>query len=271
MKKIKRSRNYVITAELRNDAFIRAPREAQRQWLVQRAVDELAWNFESLDRIARTLVRGGDQHPLEGSLSSGDAEYQNGQLKIHGQAVMEDWQHDLMRRLAEIAASNGGHVLEVGFGLGFAASVIQERRVKSHTVVECNPSVAERFQQWRRAYPDRDIRLVLGRWQDLLDRLEIYDGILFDTYPLTHQEFVKTVLLDVTFAEHFFDTAADHLVSGGVFAYFTGELDSLSRTHQRLLLNRFSEISISLMRGLLPQPDSQMWWAPTMAIVKAIK
>ena len=60
--------------------------------------------------------------------------------------------------------------------------------MRSHTIVECNDSVVERFHAWKAAYPERDIRLLHGKWQDLTDRMAQYDGIFFHTYPLDETE-----------------------------------------------------------------------------------
>src|SRR5262249_53468177 len=170
-----------------------------------------------------------------------------GQLRIGDVTVMEDWQTKLMRRLAEIVTQHHADVLEVGFGLGLSATAIQEFGAKSHTVVECNAAIVDRFTRWKSEHAAAKIELLEGRWQDCIDRLGLYDGILFDIYPLTKTEMLKAVVQDVTLAQPFFDVAARHLAPGGVFTYFTGELDSLSREHQRLVLQRFSSVTISII------------------------
>jgi guanidinoacetate N-methyltransferase len=102
--------------------------------------------------------------------------------------------------------------------------------------------------------------------------MESYDGIFFHTYPLNEEEYQEQVTQSVTFAAHFFDTAARHLNPGGAFTYLTNERDSLSRAHQRLLLSYFSSFSVSMIRELdIPDSSRDAHWSNQMALVKAVK
>jgi guanidinoacetate N-methyltransferase len=168
--------------------------------------------------------------------------------------------------------SQAGDVLEVGFGRGVSATMLQERRPRSHTIIEMNRHSIERyFVPWREEYPDADIRLSAGRWQDELAKLGLFDGILFHTYPMNEEEFVKYILSSVTFAEHAFEAMSQHLKPGGVFTYFTAEIDSLSRRHQRALLRWFSEIAFKVIPVSVPPDTIDSWWADSMVAVKAVK
>jgi guanidinoacetate N-methyltransferase len=113
--------------------------------------------------------------------------------------------------------------------------------------------------------------LVRGKWQDALASLPAFDGIFFQTYPLNEQEFLEFVARSVTFAEHFFPTAAQHLRPGGAFTYLSHEIDSLSRSHQRLLFKHFSSVQLGLQPLRLPADCKDLWWADSMVVVKAIK
>jgi len=272
MKKNRTTRNYHLALELLSDTYIRTANPWQREWLVHRLMREIDWDLQYLDEVAPRLVPGLRRVSTDPKRSGHDEmSFEDGQLKVDGQTVMEDWQTSLMRRLAEIVTRRHGDVLEVGFGLGLAATAIQELGARSHTVVECNAAIVNRFNTWKAGHSSARIELLEGRWEDCVDRFGQYDGILFDTYPLTKAEMLTAFLRNVTLAQTFFDVAAEHLVPGGVFTYFTGELDSLSREHQRLLLRRFNSVTISIIDNLAPQENSQIWWAPTMAIVEARK
>jgi guanidinoacetate N-methyltransferase len=183
---------------------------------------------------------------------------------------MRDWEHPLMRMLAENAAAGGGDLLEVGFGMGVSATYVQNSGVRSHTIIEIDKQVRDEFETWRRRWPERDIRLELGAWQDIIGGLGQYDAVLYDTYPTDDREFVRTLGSKATvLAAEFFEHASAHLRPGGVLAYYTNEIDSLGRAHQRALLDTFSSFTVELCRGLSPPADCNYWWAPTMAVVTA--
>jgi guanidinoacetate N-methyltransferase len=131
--------------------------------------------------------------------------------------------------------------------------------------------VIERFEQWRSNYPDRQISLVPGLWQDTLPGLGNFDAVFFHTYPLNEDEYMDYVHAATTFAEHFFPVASSHLRPGGRFTYFSNEIDSLGRGHQRELLRHFSAFSASRVELEVPEDVADTWWADTMVIVTAVK
>ncbi len=258
-RKIRRSSEFDISLEIKKPDFIATPREAQRNWLLNRAIHELALDLSALDKLAERFVVGSEAFSLQ----------ERSQAILDDLEIMEDWQNPLMRRMAELATADHGDILEIGFGRGVSASFIQEYGLRSHTIVECNQSVIERYHSWRAQYPNQVIRLVEGKWQDTLDQLEQYDAIFFHTFPLDEQEYLETAVNSVTFAEHFFPTAAQLLRPGGVFVYMTNEIDSLSRAHQRALLRYFRSFSVQLQALELPNDVRDTWWADSMVVVGA--
>ena len=78
--------------------------------------------------------------------------------------------------MAEAVCGSSGDVLEIGFGRGVASDMIQELGVRSHTICECNPSVINRFRQWRSKFPDADIHMFEGLWQDRVADMQQYES-----------------------------------------------------------------------------------------------
>jgi predicted O-methyltransferase YrrM len=235
-------------------------------------LDEAAADLEHLDRIAPSFVPGSERARIESRRwQETTARYDGHQLEIAGQQVMQDWERPLMRAMAEVAAESHGDVLEVGFGMGISATYLQELGVRSYTVIEPNAGVLSEFERWRAGYPGRDIRLLRGKWQEVTDQLGTYDGVFFDTYHNDEKEYVDHVLKGVTYAEHFFPTAAACLREGGVFTYYSNEIDSMSRRHQRRVLEFFRSVTLSVVKPLQPPPDCNYWWADSMVVVKAVK
>lgn len=261
-KRVKRTRDLEVAVAIQSEDFLKTPHEGQRNWLLNRALKEFVDNLNHLNKLAKSFVPGNFSSQLNDRT----------QGELNEDEIMEDWQIPVMKAMAEIVAKSHGSVLEVGFGRGIASTYLQDVGVSRHTIIECNDSVVERYKRWKNAYSDRDIELVHGKWQDVLDDLPEFDGILFHTYPLNQEEFVEQVAESNTFAEHFFVPAARHLREGGVFSYFTGEIDSLSRGHQRSLFRHFRQCSLSLCRDLeLPEDTRDALWSNSIVIVQAVK
>jgi guanidinoacetate N-methyltransferase len=260
-KKIKRTENFEIVLEIKTEDFIRPPRDAQRNALLNNALNEFSDNLQALDKSAARFVSGKPQISLDDRT----------QKILSDEEIMEEWQIPLMQAMAEVATETHGDILEIGFGCGVSATLIQERSVLSHTIIECNDSVVERFFQWKELFKQNKINLVHGLWQDTIDDLGLFDGIFFHTYPLNEEEYMKNVHGRATFAEHFFETASEHLLPGGVFTYFSNEIDSLGRGHQRALFKHFSSVSLKVINLELPDDINDTWWADSMVIVKAVK
>jgi guanidinoacetate N-methyltransferase len=257
--------DFEVRFTVKRPDFIAPPRKAQRDWLLGQAINEVADDLEHLDKVARAFVPGKDHKLQHDLVDLTDASLTDDQ-------IMEDWQTPLMRAMAGYATETGGDILEIGFGRGVSGTFLQQGRPRSHTIIEMNRHSIERhFNPWRQAHPNADIRLCPGRWQEVLPELGLFDAILFHTYPMNEEEFVKYILSSVTFAEHAFEAMAGHLKSGGVFTYLTAEIDSLSRRHQRALLKHFSEISFKIVPLTVPPDTIDSWWANSMVAVKAVK
>ena len=261
-RRIKRHRDFELNLTIKDDAFLKTPRNAQRNWLLNRTVRELSEELLHLDTLTPAMVKGSDE-VIELDRASGSHADED---------IMEDWQIPVMKAMAEAVSFKDGEILEIGMGRGVASSLIQKHNPLTHTIIECNKTIAQTFDEWKKTYPDKNIQLIHSMWQDCLDRLGTYDGILFHTYPMSETEFVDTVVKDVTFAAHFFATAGKLLKPGGSLTYLTNEFDSLSRAHQRALFEHFSEFKLSLVEDLdIPDSTRDALWVRQMVIVKAVK
>ncbi len=260
MRRLKRHEKFELKLEINDKNFIAPPRAAQRNWLVNRAIAEFCWDLEALDHLAQQFVPGRETLFLSERDSQSPV----------ADDIMELWQIPIMERMADLATTNNGDVLEIGYGRGVSADMIQQRGVQGHTIVECVPAIAEQCRQWGRENDVTGLCVLEGRWEEVEADFSLYDGIFFHTYPMDSEEYAQTTRNSATVAESFFPVAAKHLKAGGIFTYFTNEMDSLSRAHQRALFHHFSQISLQPVTDLaIPDDVKDTWWIDQMVVVAA--
>ena len=261
-RRIKRNQHFEVQIQLKNDDFLRTPRADQRNWTLNRIAKEAAEELLALDARAAQFKQGGAPLSL----------HDRTLIELAPDEIMEDWQVPIMQAMADAVTTSHGDVLEIGYGRGIASRMIQAGDVRSHTIVDCNPHILEDCRSWRNQLAGAQIHVLEGLWQDLEEQFSLYDGILFHAYPLNEQDFAEQVAANATFAGNFFPVAAQHLKPGGCFTYFSNEADSLSRAHQRLLLQHFSSFSIHQVRELsIPDDTKDSHWLDEMLIVQAFK
>lgn len=98
--------------------------------------------------------------------------------------VMMEWEKPYMHACID-ALKPFGDVLEIGFGLGYSADHIQTYSIQSHTIIECDPIVAEKAREWAKSKPN--VQIIEDTWQKTLPSLGAYDTVFFDDYPLETQ------------------------------------------------------------------------------------
>ena len=121
-------------------------------------------------------------------------------LKICDLEVMSDFQKPYMKELAKIATTNGGKILNIGFGLGIADNFIEERRktrkISEHHIIEMNNIVFKKAKEWREKQKEKNnIFIHKGKWEDVFLKFSkdeiIFDGVLYDGYPLSISEICR--------------------------------------------------------------------------------
>jgi len=192
------------------------------------------------------------------------AVYDEHTLRIAGHPVMEDWEINYMEKLAEIATSGGGNVLELGYGMGLSAKAIQSQNIKSHYVIECHPDVvAQCVKNFHYAISSNRLHVLSGFWQDITPFLKdgTFDGILFDTYPMSEEEIHSNHFW-------FFSEAYRLLKPGGVFTYYSDEATNFSDHHLAKLKSAgFKEKNIRFeVCDVNPPKDCEYWQEKTMIV-----
>lgn len=217
---------------------------------VQKSFDNRTWHFETREQLAE-------------SWNTTPAIYDDHTLQIDGHPVMEDWELNYMEKLAEVACSEGGHVLEIGYGLGLSARAIQRHSaILKHTIIECHPGVRERCQRdFAETLASGRLCLLSGFWQDIVPTLAdgSVNGILLDMYPLTKEEKVQG-------RSSFFHEAYRLLKPRGVLTYFSqAEQDFGIEDLDALHKAGFSDIR-SEVCDVDPPADCRYWRAKTIIV-----
>lgn len=135
-------------------------------------------------------------------------------IDIDGHPVMQAWETSFMQHLALVACSNGGRILEVGFGLGLSARAIQSHAIDEHIVLEANRDVFEKVKEFQEESKFRVVSHGPALWEDSISLVEnnSVDGILYDCYPQSKEE-------QHTHQFKFIEKSYEKLRPGGVLTY----------------------------------------------------
>ena len=158
-------------------------------------------------------------------------------------AVVMEWEKPYIESSID-ALKPSGDVLEIGFGLGYAARKIQEFHPKSHTIIESNPEIVQIAQKWAKDF--KNVKIIEGRWQEILPKLGLFNAVFFDDYtPYNRQELEQMVKNNVKLqqltdeVETVRDELADLLRSYANYKFTDKDLEQfkkhlLSRPHLSL-------------------------------------
>jgi spermidine synthase len=121
--------------------------------------------------------------------------------------VMERWETPMLQRHIDLLDVKDKDVLEIGFGMGITAGMIQKAEPKSHTIIECHPQVINHAKS---TFPYIDkVNLVANFWQNVIMGMGKFDRIFFDPHMDDYDAFFQIV--DIKLRED------------GIFSYFHWE------------------------------------------------
>lgn len=200
--------------------------------------------------------------------SKSPAVFTKNSLIILDHHVMERWETNYMKMLVSIVVKNKGDILEVGFGLGIATHFIQKyNKIRSHTIIECHPDVIKRCKKiYSKQIKDKKIKLLEGFWEDIVPKLpkESFDGILFDTYPLSKEQIHKNHFW-------FFKEAYRLLKKDGILTYYSDECKKFSKEHMKKLKEAgFKRFDFKICQ-VKPPKDCMYWNKKTIIAPIVIK
>jgi protein arginine N-methyltransferase 2 len=184
--------------------------------------EEAAEGVEIVD-ISQTDAQGDESTENPNYLASNLTFNRDRLLDDSGNGVMMEWETTLMRRSAELMIPKEGlRVLNVGHGMGIIDGILQEKKPKTHHIIEAHPDVVKRMKEqgW---HEKPGVVIHEGRWQDivpgLVEKGELFDGIYFDTFAEEYKA------LREFFTEHvigLLDPAGGEDGNGGKFGFFNG-------------------------------------------------
>lgn len=116
--------------------------------------------------------------------------------------VMLSWEKPYMEHCINMLHPIGD-VLEIGFGSGYSAKQIQNFSIRSHTIIECDPTVLSKLYKWA-STQKHPVNVIHGTWQDRLDILGRFDTIFYDDCFLTEHPYEYNMAGFKNFVERIF-------------------------------------------------------------------
>ncbi|PYB81686.1 class I SAM-dependent methyltransferase [Pseudomonas soli] len=166
-----------------------------------------------------------------------EAIYSGDSLRIGDEFVMHEWERPLIRRMVEdLKLTSDDRLLEIGFGMGISAGILQEFRPASHTICEPHPQVLAQAERWKSGRAN--VQLHPGYWQRLDTGPQRYSVIFFDPYADDMGAVDDENLRFLQFA------AQSLLADGGRLALFCIR-PLLPLEYQRVMFEHYRRVEIS--------------------------
>ena len=88
--------------------------------------------------------------------------------------------NNLHNQYIKHVCENGGDILEIGFGGGVTADMIQNYNIKTHTIIERDDYFFEKLWEWSVDKPN--VKVIHGDWVNDIPKNKKYDGVFFDLW-----------------------------------------------------------------------------------------
>lgn len=88
--------------------------------------------------------------------------------------------NNLRRHYIKNVCENGGNILEIGFGGGITANMIQTHDIKTHTIIERDDIFFNKLTKWAKNKPK--VKTIHGDWISDIPTDKKYDGIFVDLW-----------------------------------------------------------------------------------------
>ena len=126
-------------------------------------------------------------------------------LVIGGAVQCFSWERDAQARFAKLAAQGASHVVNIGYGLGYAQEVFERIPSLRVDLIEINPSVMARARRQSRL---STTEFHLAPWQQALPGMNTDSAnIFFDAFPI-EQIFDYSAESFIRYIEPFLETVS---------------------------------------------------------------
>lgn len=101
--------------------------------------------------------------------------------RLNSGIVMDKIAKPLTDEFCKVVGKSRGHILDIGFGLGYSANNFYNMGVESYTCIELNKTIYTTALEWAKGKPN--VEIIFGDWIDIIPLLnKKFDGIFMDTY-----------------------------------------------------------------------------------------
>ena len=103
--------------------------------------------------------------------------------------------NNILTHYIKHTCQNGGDILEIGFGGGTTANMIQDYNIKTHTIIERDDYFFKKLGRW--AYNKPNVKIIHGDWVKDIPKDKKYDGIFIDLWNDTEDSSRRKILCDL--------------------------------------------------------------------------